>query len=492
MEFAGELEASLREFSARGAIEVRENGSRVASLAVFSWEVRGAGVKPLLHLWSERYNLTRRVLSITDHSDNRLALTVERFGGAKPVRLEFILVGFERSAKELSREEFCARLSRVLAEQFPDESVESLVISPDLEHSLSGNYARGLLRHGSTRIAVLGVPDGDAQQVAVDGLTFTLLWLDRAKHLARRNSISALRLILPKNASLPVAHRIAAVDSSLCLELFEYDSARETLERVDPNALGNLSTFLVHHREAEALLDRARPALDPIIASAGNEISLHPTVPSREVFLRFRGLSFARWIDGRVFFGATDPRQELTPDSRHAFARLMHNLKTYRHPLAKDARHSFYRAQPERWLESLVREDVTRIDAALDPRYVYSQVFANAGGEHSILDILGVTRSGRLAILELKASEHIHLPLQAADYWLRVRQHLRQGDFERHGYFPHVQLQDAPPLVYLVAPALQFHPTTDILLSYLSRELEIVRVGLAENWRRGLRVVMRQ
>jgi hypothetical protein len=55
-----------------------------------------------------------------------------------------------------------------------------------------------------------------------------------------------------------------------------------------------------------------------------------------------------------------------------------------------------------------------------------------------------------------------------------------------------VELQKTPPLVYLVAPALRFHPSTDELLKFLSPELEIVRVGLAESWRRGLRVVMRQ
>jgi hypothetical protein len=57
---------------------------------------------------------------------------------------------------------------------------------------------------------------------------------------------------------------------------------------------------------------------------------------------------------------------------------------------------------------------------ALDARFAYSQVFASSAGEHGILDLLTVTRSGRLAIVELKASEHIHLPLQVADYWLRV------------------------------------------------------------------------
>jgi hypothetical protein len=31
----------------------------------------------------------------------------------------------------------------------------------------------------------------------------------------------------------------------------------------------------------------------------------------------------------------------------------------------------------------------------------------------------------------------------------------------------------------------------DILLRYLSRDMEIIRVGLAESWRRGLRVMFR-
>jgi hypothetical protein len=49
--------------------------------------------------------------------------------------------------------------------------------------------------------------------------------------------------------------------------------------------------------------------------------------------------------------------------------------------------------------------------------------------------VLAITRSVRLAILELKASEHIHLLVQAADYWLRVRRHLELGEFRAYGYF---------------------------------------------------------
>jgi hypothetical protein len=171
---------------------------------------------------------------------------------------------------------------------------------------------------------------------------------------------------------------------------------------------------------------------------------------------------------------------------------LLRDLETLRHPLSTDTRHALYRAQPERWLEAGVRADVTRVDAQLDLRFVYTQVFANAGGEHGILDLLCVTRSGRLAILELKTTEHIHLALQAAGYWRHVSQHLEHGDLSRYGYFQGAQLQAAPPLVYLVAPALRFHPATDDLLQYLAPEVEMVRVGLAETWRRSVRVVMRQ
>lgn len=65
-----------------------------------------------------------------------------------------------------------------------------------------------------------------------------------------------------------------------------------------------------------------------------------------------------------------------------------------------------------------------------------AQILANAGGDRGIFDVLTVTRNGRLAILELEATEFLSLPLQAADYWLRIRRHLDQGDLGRYGYFP--------------------------------------------------------
>src|SRR5579863_1026584 len=107
---------------------------------MLSWEVRGNSDKPLLHLWSENHNLTRRVLAITSYSEQRLALAVECFGRSKPDRLEFLRVQFERSPVELSRDAFAESVRRLCEREFPDDSLESISASPDLEHSLSGNF----------------------------------------------------------------------------------------------------------------------------------------------------------------------------------------------------------------------------------------------------------------------------------------------------------------------------------------------------------------
>ena len=148
--------------------------------------------------------------------------------------------------------------------------------------------------------------------------------------------------------------------------------------------------------------------------------------------------------------------------------------------------------QSERWLEFLVREDVTRVDAMLDRQFAYTQVLATSGTEHGILDVLTATGAGLLAILELKTGEDPVFVLRAVKYWLRINRHVEQGDFPRYGYFPQITLQSAPPLIYLVGPAVRFHPATGTLFRYLHPQIEVIRVGLAETWRRGLTLVLRQ
>jgi len=492
MDFAEELRSSLQDFLVGASIEIRENGSHITAVSPLSWEVRGEGGKPLLHLWAENCNVTRRVLAIADHSDTRMALSVERFGRIKPERMEIVRIEFVRSAKQLSREEFCEQLRRILAEQFPDETVERLTIAADLEHSLSRLYVRGISRRGSHSCAFLAVPPGQLPDAIESSLTFGPLWLQRARQTAASGTLSALRLILPKGKSAILTHRLAAIDPRVSIQIFELDGLSETLEKVDPCASGNIATWLVPRRESQLLLDRAAAALAPVVALAPSEITAHPSTPDHEVVLRFRGLSFARWSDGQVFFDAGGAWEELRKHNEVELKQLLLNLQTFRNPLASQTRHPLYRAHSERWLQSVVQQDITRVDVSLLPELVYDQVFAQAAAQHGILDLLGITRAGRLAILEFKTTEDLDLPLQAADYWSRIRRHQEAGDLARCGYFPGVQLQPAAPLVYLIAPALRFHPSTDVLLEFLRPEMEVVRIGLAESWRRAIRVMLRQ
>jgi hypothetical protein len=131
------------------------------------------------------------------------------------------------------------------------------------------------------------------------------------------------------------------------------------------------------------------------------------------------------------------------------------------------------------------------LDASLLAEPIYGQVPAFAGGERSVLDLLAVDRAGRLAVLELKASEDLHLPLQALDYWMRVKWHLDRGEFSQQGYFPGVALTKEPPRLLLIAPSLDFHPTTETILRYFSPEVRVERIGLAVEWRKRLKVMFR-
>src|ERR1700686_1383538 len=492
MNLAEDLRASLQDIVVPGTIEIRENGSRVTSASPGSWEVRGNSEKPLLHLWSENYSVTRRLLARTDNTQDRLALAVERFGRVKPERMEIVRLERAPGPRDLSREAYCEQLRRILAEQFPDETLEKICVAQDLEHSLSKIYTRGILHRGSAQAAFLAVPEGESQDALESSLTYGFLWLEKSRQSAKRAALATLRLILPKGKSAILANRLRALDERLAVEVYELDPRRETLERVEPGASGNVASWLVPRRETQLLFDRASPALAPLISLSPDSVRAHASPHSQEVVLRFRGLAFARWQDNKIYFGSDSTWEELRPKNEPALKQLIANLQNFRNPLAGNVRHALYRAQAERWMQTLVCQDVTRIDIALDPDYVYEQVFAQVAGQHGILALLCVTRSRRLAILELKATENVDLPFQAADYWSRIRWHQSQGDFARYGYFPGLELQPAPPLVYLIAPALRFHPTTDILQRYLSRDMKIIRVGRAENWRHGLRVMFRQ
>ena len=181
----------------------------------------------------------------------------------------------------------------------------------------------------------------------------------------------------------------------------------------------------------------------------------------------------------------------LCQQNTEQFADLVHRAAQIRHPHGPRD-HPLWRMHPERWLESLVISDVSAVDERLDATCMYSQVPAFSASDRAMIDVLTSTGKGRLAVLELKADEDIHLPLQGLDYWSRVEWHHARAEFQACGYFPGRQLSPEAPLLFLVAPALHVHPATDTLLHYISPEIEWTLVGIDERWREQVRMIFRK
>jgi hypothetical protein len=223
------------------------------------------------------------------------------------------------------------------------------------------------------------------------------------------------------------------------------------------------------------------------------------------VSLAVHGLEVARAGGGRLVFGL-DQKHEVSGDAQlaevqvreiEALAYGLASRRTARgtreEGLIQQPLHEqpLYSRQPEAWLESQVRSNLERICATLLPRPVYGQVPQFAGGERGVLDILAADLYGRLAIVEVKASQDIHLPLQALDYWMRVKWHLERGEFSGRGYFPGIELRAEPPRLLLVAPALDYHPSNETVLGFFQRDIQVERIGVGIEWRQELRIMFR-
>jgi hypothetical protein len=489
------LEQALGQLVSTGAVEVHEDGEWLASLAGFRSEIRTQGKQTLIHLWSPETSFVRRILRISACESDRIQLEVQKFGLAKSARLEFLGAARPRTAARIGREQFKARFGRMLAEQFPDAQAESLTTAADLKRSFSALYTRGVMSEGRSSWAVMAAAPSE-NSVAFDGiLSFGLLWLDWARQHADRRAVEGLRLFLPEGQTRVTMERSRALSSTAGLEVYEFGQHNFQIRRVEASDRGNVESWLAPRRDAELALAAASETINRVRALLPQDAdAIEVSVPTgtRDVCFRFRGLEFARRSEGQMYCGLGDERRPVNGPQALELVRLLAKLAQGRTCLSFETNDPLYRAAPERWLETMVRCDPTRLDARLDPEHLYSQVPALAAGERGIIDLLGVTRDGRLVVVELKASEDLQLPLQAVDYWLRVRRHLVEGDFQRYGYFQRVALRPEAPLIWLVAPSLRFHPANEVQLRYLSPDLKFSRIGLNENWRCGLQVVFRQ
>jgi len=478
-----------------------ENGEVLFDFASAKYSVTGEG-KCVLHIWSEERNTVRRVLD-AEGKGRTLRLQVLRFGQSQPNVLEITADRDYRAvtARRAARVRYQSLLERVLRREYPGFRLEQLSSSPDLEHSFSPVYARGMLRAGQSAFAVLGV-NADETQPSVDAaLTFAILWMDHQRQrLSGRALVEGLKLFLPPGRSEIVRQRAANLNVEAAKwQLYELDERSEICVPVDTADSGNIITRLTRAVDVRAARERFAESIARIEGLApGTEITIESPL---EIVFRLYGLEFARArmtpVPGSfrnreaILFGVAPAEYELDQSNEAIFHELVKRICQERRPGGSQT-NLFFRLAPERWLESLITRDVRALDERLDGRSVYSQVPAFAAADRAMLDVLTCTLDGRLAVLELKANEDIHLPLQGLDYWARVRWHQQHGEFTRNGYFGGREMSSATPLLYLVAPALRVHPATDVLLRYLSPRVEWTLVEVDERWRDGVRVVNRK
>ena len=509
---AGELARMLEAYLAEhpGAALV-EDGHVVFEMSRASYGLSSEHGRCVLQVWSDERNLVRTVVGLIARKET-LNVMVRRFGRSDTQTMQFVPDRDTRTptTRSTMRSRFVRALEVLIAREWSEWKLVGMRSAMDLEHSFGPAYVRGLLTHGQSAWALIAVSGGE-MPATIDGiLTVGILWLHRCREQhGEKRLVQGLRVLVPAGMAEVTASRMAWLNISLAKwELWELEPQGDALARVETTRQGNLKTRLVRAFDPASTMERYAKGIDQVLSMvpAGDRERVEVRARSTtEATLSLYGLEFARVRHGHVpgsferwdaiTFGAGASETELTEDSEPLLRAMVGRLFASRHPQSP-ARDALYRLQPERWLEAALRQDLAEIEPSLSMKPVYSQVPAFAAKDRGMLDLLTTNRSGRLAVLELKADDDLQLPLQGLDYWLRVQQlHAATGgrsELERSGYFPGVELSQAPPLLYFVAPALRIHPSNETVLSYFAEEIEWTLIALNEDWRTERRVVFRK
>jgi hypothetical protein len=457
-------------------------------------------------MWSEERNVVRRVTGMRVRKQS-LLLETRRLGQSKPGMMELTDAMASRapSERKVQRTRYLRVLERVASRQFGDWKLAPLRATPDLEHSFGPAHARSEMTRGTSAFALLGVGACESPETIDGALTAGILWLALLRERAgARKLVEGLRLIVPAGMAAVTAARLAWMDTAQAKwELWELDETLEEMARVEPAMGGNVATRLLQAPQEERVREKFATEIARIMEIAPEcEIRV---VGVAEVAFSLHGLVFARAAmdaeaatfarSKRLTFGAGANETELSAETEPLLRSMLGRLTKSR---TADGHigDPLYRMQAEAWLESQVRRDVSVLDSELAAAPVYSQrtLFAGAS-ERGMPDLIAKTRSGRLAVIELKAQEDMQLAMQGLDYWMRVRQlHMSstESEFMRMGYFPGLHVTKEDPQLVLAAPALRIHPAVEVVLRHLSPRVPWQLIAVDERWRKDLAVVWRK
>ena len=243
-------------------------------------------------------------------------LEVRRFGRAKPGRLEFLRTDSPRAAGRITREQFRARLRRILAERFPGRDDRILYRRAGPRALI---FRRVRPRAHARRDAGMG-GDGDFVGRERSGDRGN----SRVRHFVAGLDAPACGDAAPSRGCDCSCRKGPAVRCASGLWRFlrlrawrflNFVSEDDRIQKMDPADAGNIESWLVPRREVESALAAAREAIGRIHAlalhmpPAGYDIGIRLVPGTSEVALCFRGLEFARWSREGILFGLGDSRQ---------------------------------------------------------------------------------------------------------------------------------------------------------------------------------------
>lgn len=437
----------------------------------------------LLEAWGESKVLRRRITGIRRTANKKLDLTVEKF--ARKTGTLTLLDADANVADVVERDSAravdLAALCRWCERLFPLWRMEQSSCGADLENSLSPRFPRALLRMGSHAMAVLAAPDGES---AGDALAFGLIWFKYAQSRWPAFAVKSLALFVPSEAAAAMGLRLRALQPDL-VQARLFAVAQEGFPEEWPaENWGNLDTAVssLPYSPADS---RIRALFEEV--AAGSEAEMVEDLQGG-LHLELRGLPLAICNGDRLRVGLAlrEARRKVTAAQLQSLAERVARIRCEG---SAQRQHALYRMYPERWLEAMVRRNLAQIDPLIDAATVRRQVSGFLGAHHTRTDLIALDRNGNLAILEIKASEDIALPVQALDYYARLCLHLQRGEIQRSGLFPNRTVSATPPRLLLVAPALQFHSTNETVLRYFESSICVRQIGVAIEWRKNLRVV---
>src|SRR6185503_12125550 len=451
--------------------------------------------KLIISCWGEAWSRSWRVVDCTVKGDSLLLQCTRKMGLTRCL-LE-LRRGPPDEAAVLSRAEYGSKLASMIEWNLSDLRVEHSVIARDDRRHLSGVYVRMILKQQKKTIAGIGVGDGELQDNVDAVLGAGIAWLEELRR--KHKSVNRLMIFAPNGRAAVIATRMTVVQPrDAVVSLYQVDEDAGSVEALAGYDQGDLE-IAMRRASKRAVWPRDHGLPSGIYTRVDSIVRIAPQMIDTGrrggwIVASIRGLEFARISirTERVEFGTGDERRRLSDRNHSELEGLVSSIIARRNGGSHKKTDLVFRAQSERWLESMIRRDVTSIDATLDARYVYVQVPAYRGEQRSFIDLLGATRSGRLAIIELKVSEDSEFPFQALDYWLRVEWHRRRGDFQRRGYFTGLEIADLPPLLYLVAPLFRFHASTKLMASAITGRAPVYRIGINEDWRNGVKVLLRE